>query len=246
MNKTDKATKPQKTEQQLPEATAVKNKNNGVIIVDECGSQDYFGNLVVAAIHISKENVQWFKDYVIDLSNPMNIGQIFKIANIIEERCLTHVVPITPATCNFLFDQMKDHQCVVAWAYSKAVESLLEKVECQHVLNNKFKAGDIFLKKYLDMKKKAKALTIVPQEKINCQFALRSAGILAEKGYLGYLSGLNKKYRRIFPRGTDERVDVAIKDFLKDHTHAELDKIAKIHLKNLKEVMKPAEGVLQW
>ena len=147
-----------------------QNQNKGVIIVDDCGSNDYFGPLVIVSLYASPEALQWFKTCNLDMSQPLDVNKKYELIHEVQNRCAFHPVIITPIKYNGLFYDMPHVKEISAWGYATAIESLLDQVECQHVICNGFEKNDMILHKYLNMSGR------VPQIQI------RSHGIRSERG----------------------------------------------------------------
>ena len=120
-----------------------------VIIVGESGSNDYFGPLVIVAVYVSPEAIEWFKTCDLDMSQLHDNKKRYEIINEIESRCSFHPVIITPSRYNELFNDMPNVRDITAWGYATAIDSLLQQVDCEHVICSGFEKEDMILRKYL-------------------------------------------------------------------------------------------------
>ena len=103
----------------------------GLIGTDEAGKGDYFGPLVCAACYVNGDNLTALKNIKVRDSKKISDNRVCEMAAVVKKLCPHNIIVIGPEKYNRLYADMKNLNKILAWAHAKAIENLLEKVECR-------------------------------------------------------------------------------------------------------------------
>ncbi|MFW5697283.1 MAG: ribonuclease HIII, partial [Fimbriimonadaceae bacterium] len=104
--------------------------------VDESGKGDYFGPLVIAACFVGPQHLAELDD--VQESKKVTDKKAHVLAAKIKETCPYAVVTIGPAKYNELYAKIGNLNRLLAWGHARAIEDLLERQPCQHVISDQF------------------------------------------------------------------------------------------------------------
>lgn len=205
--------------------------------IDESGKGDYFGPLVIAAA---------FSDPTIDRelalmqardSKRISDGRIFELAKDIRQICPHSVVAIGPERYNQLYAKIRNLNRLLAWGHARALENLLERVECAVAISDQF--GD---ERYVEnaLLEKGKRVQLVQRPRAEEDLAVAAASILARAEFLGRLARLSAGVGTTLPKGASPAVELAGRMVLKKHGQARLATVAKLHFKTTQAIMASA------
>jgi len=96
---------------------------------DEAGKGDYFGPLTVAGVVVTPENLELLATLGVDDSKAVADSKVAELDRAIQGLCPCEVMYISPATYNRLHAKMRTVNAIMAWAHSKVIHTLLERVE---------------------------------------------------------------------------------------------------------------------
>src|SRR5207253_4219459 len=106
-----------------PMATAT-----GWIGMDESGKGDYFGPLVIAAVHVTPRAAADLEALNVRDSKKISDGMIKKLAVDIRVLCRHSIVAIGPERYNELYKKIRNLNRLLAWGHAKVLENLLEQL----------------------------------------------------------------------------------------------------------------------
>jgi len=145
---------------------------------DESGKGDYFGPLVIAAVYIDGKTTLKLEDAGVKDSKLISDSNIkileFKIKKIIGDNF--EIIQINPEKYNKLYESFKNLNKIMGWAHSKAIENLLQKINCTNVISDKF-GNEKLIKD--ELKKKNIDLNLYQTPKAERYTAVAAASILA-------------------------------------------------------------------
>ncbi|MCP2519475.1 ribonuclease HIII [Candidatus Aminicenantes bacterium AC-335-K20] len=203
---------------------------------DESGKGDYFGPLVVAGVYVKSEN---------DEKNLKNIGvrdckrisdrRIIEIAEIIKKNFIYSIVLIGPEKYNELYKKMRNLNRILAWAHSRVIENILNKVDCNYVITDQFADEKYILNTLME---KGKKVFIEQQPKAEEDIAVASASVLARAEFLVKLDSLSKEIDVQLLKGSSSGVKKLAKEILLTKGEKVLNKIAKLHFRITQEIKK--------
>ncbi|HLD49125.1 MAG TPA: ribonuclease HIII [archaeon] len=203
---------------------------------DESGKGDYFGYLVVAAVFVDDKTEEKLKEMKVKDSKMMLDSVILKIATEIKKICKYEIVKISPEKYNSLQKKFKNLNKILAWAHSRAIENLLEKIKetPEEIIIDKF--GD---EKYMKnaMMENGKKIKLVQKIRAESDMAVAAASILARAEFLKTLRQLSLMVGYKLPKGATHTEEAA-KELVKKYGPEVLEGIAKLHFKTTKKVLK--------
>ena len=212
---------------------------------DESGKGDYFGPLVGAAVLVDSRTAEVLRTVGVRDSKALSDSRNRDLAEQIKEVCgkRAHVVTIPPERYNALYTQFlsegKNLNTLLAWAHTRALESILEAFPQKEitVLVDKF-ADERYIKSKLLEKGRQTDLNLVQLPKAEANIAVAAASILARAQFLEWLERLSKQYGVVLPKGaSDPRVEQVARQIVEEHGHQELAKVAKLHFKTTDRIL---------
>ena len=201
---------------------------------DESGKGDYFGPLVVAAVHVNDEKEKILQYYGVRDCKVLSDRKATELAAKIKGECEFDIVRINPQKYNVLHKKFENLNVLLAWAHARAIENLLRKVKCNLVIADKF--GD---EKYLREKlmKEGRKVGLIQRPKAESDMAVAAASVLARATFLEALDGMRKFYGLEFPKGATA-VEHAGRMFIAAYGAELLDEVAKVHFKTTSKIVK--------
>ena len=206
--------------------------------VDESGKGDFFGPLVVAAVYVAPEHykeLEGVKD-----SKKLKDDPCLKLDEVIRRVCPYSVVPISPAKYNDLWDKVTHLNTIIAWGHAKAIENVLGKVDCDHVVSDRFADSDGLERHLLESGRKVQL-----EGGINAEhdIAVAAASIVARAEFIRRLRVLGDKVGVALPKGANwNAVDAGV-ELVKRFGKTVLREVAKTHFRTLQQVLKKARDV---
>ena len=210
-------------------ATAHKNR----IGIDESGKGDYFGPLVIAAAHVTPEIEPELRLMEVRDSKKISDGRILEIARDLRQICKHSIVSIGPQKYNELYPKFRNLNRLLAWGHARALENLLEQVDCPLAIADQFGDERFILSA---LQEKGKKIQLVQRTKAESDLAVAAASILARAEFLIRLKRLSDEIGTVLPKGATH-VELAARMVVKKHGEAILGMVAKLHFKTTKAVL---------
>lgn len=200
----------------------------GHIGTDESGKGDYFGPLVVAGVYIADEQQKVLAELGVKDSKRFSDHRVSELADVIRRGYRHSLVVIGPEKYNELYSKLRNLNKILAWAHSRAIENILEEVDCRLAITDQF--GD---KSYVlnALMKKGKRIELVQKPKAEEDMAVAAASILARAEFLKRLYFLSQDVGADLPKGASALVEEAGLRLIKLHGTQVLDRVAKKHFK---------------
>ncbi len=216
-------------------ATAHQNR----IGIDESGKGDYFGPLVIAAAHVTPEIEPELRLMEVRDSKKISDGRILEIARDLRQVCQHSIVAIGPQKYNELYPKFRNLNRLLAWGHARALENLLEQVNCPLAIADQFVDERFILNALLE---KGKKIRLEQRTKAEEDLAVAAASILARAEFLHRLKRLSDEVGTTLPKGATD-VELAARMVIKKHGEAKLGMVGKLHFKTTKSVLgKTGEG----
>ncbi|MBU8967511.1 ribonuclease HIII [Bacillus altitudinis] len=206
---------------------------NELIGTDESGKGDYFGPLVIAAVYVNPQIANVLNELGVMDSKKLSDSQIREIAPSIKKTCHHTVVVIGNEKYNELYKKMGNLNKLLAWGHARAIENVLNEVECQNVLSDQFGDETLIQNALL---KKGQAVTLYQRPRAEEHIAVAAASILARFEYISRLKKMSQKYGLNLPKGASSKTIEVAKQIFTKYGELELDKVAKIHFKTTEQV----------
>jgi ribonuclease HIII len=201
---------------------------------DEAGKGDYFGPLAVAAAYVDDlALVRLPQAGVRDSKRVSSARRLRELEKAVKQVCPAFdVVVISPARYNELHSEMRNLNRLLAWAHARAIENVLERVDCGLAVTDQF--GD---ESYLaeSLMKRGRAIRLVQRVRAEDDAAVAAASILARAAFVRSMERLSAEVGLDLPRGATHVVPTAQQLF---RTGGEdlLRRVAKLHFKTTKQV----------
>jgi ribonuclease HIII len=204
---------------------------------DESGKGDYFGPLVVAAVYIDKSTTKELEDAGVKdskLITDYNIKIIeSQIKKIIGDKF--EIIQINPEKYNKLYESFNNLNKIMGWAHSKAIENLIEKINCPNVISDKF-GNEKLIKD--ELKKKNINLNLYQTPKAERYTAVAAASILARAKVVDWFNIKSREVGFQIPKGGGSSVNISAKRVLNQFDDNYLMKLIKFHFKNSQSIFK--------
>lgn len=204
---------------------------------DESGKGDYFGPLVVAAVYVDENITMNLEEAGVKdskLISDFNIKIIeSKIKKIIGDKF--EIVQINPEKYNKLYESFSNLNKIMGWAHSKAIENLIEKINCPNVISDKF-GNEKLIKD--ELKKKDINLNLYQTPKAERYTAVAAASILARAKVVDWFNLKSREVGFQISKGGGSSVNISAKRVLNQFDDNYLLKMIKFHFKNSQSIFK--------
>jgi len=207
---------------------------SGRIGSDESGKGDYFGPLVIAAAFVTSEIEPDLKLMEVRDSKKISDGRVLELARDLRQVCKHSIVAIGPQRYNELYEKIRNLNRLLAWGHARALENLLEQVNCDLAIADQFGDERFILNALLE---KGKRIRLVQRPKAEEDLAVAAASILARAEFLTRLRRLSDEVGTSLPKGASPSVELAARMVVKKHGRERLSTIAKMHFKTTLAVL---------
>ena len=216
----------------MPASTSLSSLNR--IGIDESGKGDYFGPLVIAAVFVTPALEQDLALMQVRDSKKISDGRILELAPDIRLLCPHSLVAIGPQRYNELYAKIKNLNRLLAWGHARALENLLQQVECDLAIADQFGDERLILNA---LQEKGKQIRLVQRTKAESDLAVAAASILARAEFLQRLDRLSQELNTTLPKGASPAVELAGRMVVKKYGRERLGTVAKMHFKTTKQVL---------
>ena len=216
----------------MPASTNLSSLNR--IGIDESGKGDYFGPLVIAAVFVTPTSESDLTLMQVRDSKKISDGRILEMAPDIRLLCPHSVVAIGPQRYNELYAKIKNLNRLLAWGHARALENLLQRVDCDLAIADQFGDERLVLNA---LQEKGKQIRLVQRTKAEADLAVAAASILARAEFLLRLKKLSQELNTTLPKGASPAVELAGRMVVKKYGRERLGTVAKLHFKTTKSVL---------
>lgn len=206
----------------------------GRLGTDESGKGDYFGPLVIAGVFLPEEQEEVLSELGVKDSKRISDNRVRELAGLIKKGYTHSIVAIGPEKYNSLYTKLRNLNRILAWAHSRAIENLLEEVNCKLAITDQFGDKAFVLNALM---KRGKSIELIQRPKAEEDLAVAAASILARAEFLTRLYFLSKDIGFDLPKGASPLVEEAGLKLVKAHGVQVLDKVAKKHFKNTARIL---------
>jgi ribonuclease HIII len=207
-----------------------EEKYDYILGSDETGKGEWYGPLVIVATALSSEDIIELRKLGIRDSKTISKPQLMKLAHeLINMEFPRKSVKINPVKYNIRYSEFKKEgktlNDMMAWAHSKAVQELLDKIEFTKakLVIDKF---DFEKTEYRLEKVDKTNLEVIQKSGAESETPVAAASIIAKYLFEIEVDKLNDRY------GIDLRISKP-----EDIEPYILPKVAKIHFKNVKKYL---------
>lgn len=206
-----------------------------IIGIDESGKGDYFGPLVVAAVHITPEKTETLTAIGVRDSKQLSDAQIIALAPKIESLCTHSLVVMANKSYNEIYRKVGNLNHLLAWAHARVLENVLAKVDCPYALSDDFGDAQLIRAKLFS---KGITVKLFSRPKAESNIAVAAASILARATFLNYIQEIGKKFKFKVPKGSSDQVVVAAQRLVNTHGWDVLHFVVKQHFRLTKQLKK--------
>jgi len=206
----------------------------GRIGTDESGKGDYFGPLVVAGVFVPEDQQNVLKELGIRDSKKISDNRVRELADLLKKGYKHSLVAIGPEKYNELYTKLRNLNRILAWAHSRAIENILEEVNCSVAVTDQFGDKSFVLNALM---KKGREIELIQKPKAEEDLAVAAASIMARAEFLKRLYFLSQDVGLDLPKGSSSLVEEAGLKLVKLHNAEILDKFAKKHFKITRRIL---------
>ena len=206
----------------------------GHIGTDESGKGDYFGPLIIAGFFLPEGQADVLRELGVKDSKRTSDNRCREIAEVLKAGYKHAVIAIGPEKYNELYDKLRNLNRLLAWGHARAIENILEFVDCVQAVTDQFGDKAWVLNALM---KKGRTIELVQHPRAEEDPAVAAASLLARAEFLKRLSFLSKDFGLKLPKGASSMVeDAAVKLVERDGPEV-LGKVAKLHFKTTGRVL---------
>ena len=205
--------------------------------IDESGTGDFFGPLVIAACYAGPEQARTLAG--VRDGKRLKDDACLELDGVVRKACPHAIVVIGPAKYNELYEKVRNLNALVAWGHARAIESLLEQVGCERVVTNRF-ADPESLRQVLMTRDRQVRL----ESGVNAEgdVAVAAASVLARAEFIRSLRSLSSTFGGYLPKGANWNAVEAGARIVGREGKTALKDVAKLHFKTLQDVLKLARA----
>lgn len=228
---------PKKVEETKPLIPQVFNTNDAfdgtpdtdpaeLIGIDESGKGDYFGALVIAAVHTDQKKSLQLKAWGVQDSKRLSDDKIRSLAPKIKSLCFHSLVIMGNESYNDVYSKIKNLNNMLAWAHSKVLENTLKQVPCMYALSDQFGRKSLVENA---IRSKGINITLFQRPRAESNIAVAAASILARDSFLTHMDKMGASYQMEFPKGASKPTLITGVKFCKKFGRDQLQFVAKMH-----------------
>jgi len=219
------------------EQTELFSAEKGHIGTDESGKGDYFGPLVIAGFFLPTSQAEVLIELGVKDCKKLSDRRVQDLARELKKGYIFSVVAIGPQRYNDLYRRFHNLNRLLAWGHARAIENILEKVNCQEALTDQF-GDERFVRQAL--LKKGREINLIQKTQAETDLAVAAASILARAEFLNRLQELSRKMGLELPKGASPLVEEAGCQLVKKYGPDILEQVAKYHFKTTERILKAA------
>ncbi|GAC1625481.1 MAG: ribonuclease HIII [Ktedonobacteraceae bacterium] len=220
----------QKSDITITTATSISR-----IGIDESGKGDYFGPLVIGAVHINKQTEPRLIELGVRDSKLLSDIRILVIAEEIKEICPHSVITIGPKRYNEAYEKIQNLNSLLAWGHARALENVLEKVFCELAIADQFGNEAVLQNALL---KKGRQIKLEQRHRAEADVAVAAASILARAEFVQKMEQLAIRLGRTLPKGASDPSIVSVgKEVVARGGKEALAEVAKLHFRTTEKIL---------
>ncbi|MBN2011975.1 ribonuclease HIII [candidate division KSB1 bacterium] len=199
---------------------------------DESGKGDFFGPLVVAAVHVDKSTAKELTMMGVQDCKSMTDARVIELAVQVAKYYPHTVVCLDPESYNISYQKFKNVNLLLANSHARAIDELISKTNCNVVLADQF-GNEKLLNDAL--KTQYPKLKLIQQHRAETNPAVAAASVLARAKFLHFMQELSHTFQMNFPKGATHVIDAG-QQFIRMHGHNQLHRVAKLHFKTVQKL----------
>ncbi|MEX2606233.1 MAG: ribonuclease HIII [Kiritimatiellia bacterium] len=205
--------------------------------IDESGKGDFFGPMVIAAYHLTPDQLPWLSRLgVRDSKQIKSDTKISEIAELLLARNPAHceLMILKPESYNPLVKKMGSVNRLLAWAHATVLEKLLDRFpDTPRAVADQFGPEHQITRA---LKTRGKQIELEQRHKAESDPAVAAASILARHRFVTELKQLGELAGTPLPRGATH-VRPAGEELVKRVGPDILNRVAKTHFRTTRQVL---------
>jgi ribonuclease HIII len=152
-------------------------------------------------------------------------------------------VVVPPERYNALYEQFraegKNLNALLAWGHTRAIETVLERAPCEHVIVDQFADARYIQARLQRVQARAgiERLEVVQLPRAEANLAVAAASVLARDRFLGWMDRASGEFDMALPKGASSAVEVAARALVARLGRDALRRVAKLHFKTTQRVL---------
>ncbi len=206
--------------------------------VDESGKGDFFGPLVITAVHATSDAIRTLLQIGVKdskrLTSERATDALYK--NILATPGITHeTIELAPAKYNQLQRQMRTVNQVLGWGHATVARELLARFPgCRRAVFDQFARDTRLILRYLGTA--AQGRDIVQRHKAEQDPVVAAASIIARRTFLKAIAKLSQQAGEKIPLGASAQVKATAQRLLQKLGRERLATLVKTHFKTWNEL----------
>lgn len=197
---------------------------------DEAGKGDYFGPLVVAAVHVGLEDADQLRGLGVADSKTLRDDRARFLAGRIEKLLDHEVVALDPEAYNAAYSKVANLNVLLAKLHARALAPMIRRHPGGAVLVDQFARAEVLERELQACVSPLPEVRQIPRAEAHV--AVAAASILARAGFLEGLEACEENCGTDLHKGAGHPVDVAARRVVEIGGTDLLQKVAKMHFKN--------------
>ena len=202
--------------------------------IDESGKGDFFGPLCIAGVQADEAIIKNLLKIGVRDSKQLSDKVVRALSAKIKTSCPHSIIFISPQKYNELYANFKNLNKLLAWGHATAIEELVLKTGCTHVIIDQFASEHVVINA---LKQKKLTVQLTQRHKAEADPVVAAASILARSAFLEGLERLSKQYELEIPKGASSQVIRIGKQLVRRFGPQILEQTAKLHFKTKDEVL---------
>ncbi|MBS7426781.1 ribonuclease HIII [Virgibacillus pantothenticus] len=203
---------------------------------DEAGTGDYFGPITVAAVYLTKTQIDLLKSHGVTDSKALTDTKIRQLAQEITNLNIPYsLIVLRNEKYNKLQSQGWTQGKMKTMLHHHAIQRLLKKVDQRFmdgIIIDQFCEPSVYKKHLASEKQTLTSSTFFITKAESYSTSVAAASILARTSFLKQMDQLSEQTGIILPKGASQKVDQTAATIMKKYGTDVLSKIAKIHFAN--------------
>jgi ribonuclease HIII len=205
------------------------------IVLGVAGKGDYFGPLVISAIHVDAWAEAQFSMLGIQDGALLSDEIIVEKAEEIKAICAYSLVTIGPARYNEAIGKARSQKSVWAWGNVRAIETILAKVTCNRVVARQF-GDEVIIETALG--KKGRHITLEQSGDAQVGRAVAAATLVADAEYVRCMDQLSQRVGQTLPRGAVDQAIITVgREIVAKGGQEALMEVAKMHFEVTRAIL---------
>lgn len=210
--------------------------NGRIIGIDESGKGDFFGPLVVAGCLACDDDLALLKELGVRDSKKIAEKKLLSIDEHLRSRMIHQVVVFPPEEYNREYDRIRNLNKLLAMGHARAIAGVLEQAEADMAVSDKFGKDERLETALSDIGCPVTIKQVIRGEAVP---QVAAASIIARAEFVRRMLELSEKYGVTIPKGASGAVDAVGRKLVSRFGPDELPRLAKVHFKNYRRVLKP-------